>query len=771
MRQLKMSVLALALPLLMVSSLSQAAVDNERVQAAIQKGVAYLKAQQQKDGKWLSGSHFLKKHPLGSTAVATYALLSCGESANSEHIKKAFAQLIDERGYPKTKRVYTLGLLASALHLAAIENKSYEKPLRNLSSALIRYHAKGAYGYEIPWKPNDKHNPLHVSTSQYGILGVWAGMSANPVSSSYWLAANRWWKANQVSDGGWPYRKGGKSTASMTVAGIASSFLCFDNLYRNQFVTCTGGKLPVHIQKGMDWMAKHAKGSIGNPGSHWNYYYSLYGFERVGLAAGYKYFGTCDWYADGVDRLLPMQWANGGWPDIGGKKAPKCESIVNTSFALIFLLRGQQPVLMNKLEFQGDWNNRPRDLANVTAWMNQIFEQKGRWQITNLLVPVEELHDSRILYMSGCKKLELSDADIAKLRTYVLQGGTILSCAECNGVVYKQSFRAACEKLFPEWKLKLVDTDSPIYTSLFQLNKDKTAPELYMVHNGVRPLVIYSDEDFARSWQTLIPHTKPEKITRGGMVKILPNIMRHIVGRMEDLESAGSFRWPAATKLAPTIHVAHVKYAGNWNPEPLAYERFSLLMAEREKVLPQIEECPAASLASSKAKVAIMAITEAVSLSSEEQKGLKAFLAKGGLLFVDTAGGDAKVAEAGKVFIRDLTGEAPAYLSSRHALYQIKGKKITEVYDRKSSKAFAPGRMMCVLKDKKLSVLFSPQDITGGLLGMSSGTIRGYDPESAYDLMRNIILHGHGRTTKVKVKTETPVAEPDKKEAAAKAAA
>ncbi|MBT7171742.1 MAG: hypothetical protein HN909_08225, partial [Phycisphaerales bacterium] len=139
--------------------------------------------------------------------------------------------------------------------------------------------------------------------------------------------------------------------------------------------------------------------------------------------------------------------------------------------------------------------------------------------------------------------------------------------------------------------------------------------------------------------------------------------------------------------------------------------------------------------------------------------------------FVDTAGGDAKVAEAGKVFIRDLTGEAPAYLSSRHALYQIKGKKITEEYDRKSSKAFAPGRMMCVLKDKKLSVLFSRQDITGGLLGMSSGTIRGYDPESAYDLMRNIILHGHGRTTKVKVKTETPVAEPDKKEAAAKAAA
>ena len=50
---------------------------------------------------------------------------------------------------------------------------------------------------------------------------------------------------------------------------------------------------------------------------------------------------------------------------------------------------------------------------------------------------------------------------------------------------------------------------------------------------------------------------------------------------------------------------------------------------------------------------------------------------------------------------------------------------------------------MGVHKDKKLTVIVSPDDMVGGLLGISSGAIKGYRPEYAYELFRNILLFGH----------------------------
>ena len=65
--------------------------------------------------------------------------------------------------------------------------------------------------------------------------------------------------------------------------------------------------------------------------------------------------------------------------------AAHAAAVVNTSFAILFLAQGRAPIVMNKLEYDiagkdGNWNQRPRDVANVTRWIgkNQSENSTGR---------------------------------------------------------------------------------------------------------------------------------------------------------------------------------------------------------------------------------------------------------------------------------------------------------------------------------------------------------------------------------------------------------
>ncbi|GAF90399.1 unnamed protein product, partial [marine sediment metagenome] len=244
------------------------------------------------------------------------------------------------------------------------------------------------------------------------------------------------------------------------------------------------------LQRALNWFDKHYSPSASFGGGP--YYYYLYGVERIGLASGYKYFGKKDWYKLGATRLINTQ-RGGGWG-----------SVKDTSFALLFLVRGRAPVLFNRLEYDGEWNNRPRALANLTRWTSRKFEREVNWQIINLQTEVEEWHDAPILLISGARKPTFTPKDLDKLREFVWQGGMILSVAECRtkGRVFDRAMRGpkgVYSKLFPNYELKRLPNDHPIYTAHFRL---KRRIPLRAISNGVRILAMHTDEDLLLPWQT-----------------------------------------------------------------------------------------------------------------------------------------------------------------------------------------------------------------------------------------------------------------------------
>ncbi|GAG47009.1 unnamed protein product, partial [marine sediment metagenome] len=228
----------------------------------------------------------------------------------------------------------------------------------------------------------------------------------------------------QNEDGGWPYGRGRlnpdrrqNSYGSMTAAAVASLFITRDYLYPGIGCPCKGGKstgrvpqLDKAIDGGVDWLAENFAGDrhpkYSTPARRVLYW--LYACERVGLAAGLKYFGGHDWYAEGAEYLLSEQ----------GRRSGRWGQVYQTCWAVCFLVKGRAPILFNKLKFKGLWNNHSRDVANLARYIGNLKEQPIQWQIITLEAPVEEWHDAPILYISAESRLRLTDEHKAKLRRF-----------------------------------------------------------------------------------------------------------------------------------------------------------------------------------------------------------------------------------------------------------------------------------------------------------------------------------------------------------------
>jgi len=725
---------------------------DEAIAKAIAKGLSYLWSVQGPENFW-QGQH--KGYPVGETALVAYAMLECGVEPADPRFKPVLVWLAKT----KTNKTYGLGIRANVWEAANRKMRGvFNKQIKDDVLAITRSSRTGGYSYGCSGSPGggDGDN----SNSQYALLGAWAGAKARfEIPSKYWEMVYKHWVRDQQPDGGWTYgranKNGGKGTPTMTAAGLASLYVCLDNLHSARFLQCRGGADILAIKRGMAQFETNFAGSLKNLGGH--PYYYLYGVERVGLASGYKYFGELDWYKTGATILLNRQGEDGGW----GRP-------YQTAFALLFLARGQRPVLFNKLHFDGDWNNRPRDMAHLTRWLGRTFESTFNWQIINLHAPVEEWHDGPILYISGSKKPAFTAEQVAKLRRYVFEGGTILSVTECRGTGYQRGIREIFKKMFPQYQMQKLPADHPLYTVHFKEGiaprKTKVADAVYTISNGIRPLVIHTDQDLSRDWQSRRTRTAKRSY------ELAANIVIYVTDKT--FRHRGVRIWPEK-KDSPsirTIKVALIQHGGNCRPEPLAYERLArLMLTDTGTKLEMVGLVPPTALGQSAERLALMTGTRAFSMVDDHKAALKKFVLDGGTVIIDAAGGmlggGKEFAASAEKLLAELFAPRPLkVLSSSYAIYTRKDLPIGAVkFRRLSRQRLGPDRaprLRAVMFHLRPGVIFSREDITAGLVGYAAHGIDGYAPDSAYAIMRNAILHADDHAHRIKQPATMPTTKP-----------
>jgi hypothetical protein len=239
--------------------------------------------------------------------------------------------------------------------------------------------------------------------------------------------------------------------------------------------------------------------------------------------------------------------------------------------------------------------------------------------------------------------------------------------------------------------------------------------------------------------------------TAGTHFQAAANIYMYVTD-LGTLHNRGVTYWPAKPEKTPdtTVQLVRLKHSGQYDPEPYAFKRFSRLMAKRGHADVRVSEpMDIASLSQKSPEIATLVGTGSFSLSKEEQAALKKYVANGGTLLVNAAGGNESFADAARKTLRKMYPDKPllrtlrsseVYGSGKNRIRQVAYRPFRKGGSRKMRDYKTP-RLRSINIDGREAVIFSEADIVEGLLGIPVYEADGYEPQSAFELMRNIVLY------------------------------
>jgi hypothetical protein len=532
----------------------------DKVKKSMDKGVAYLKKTQTKEGHWegvvlktLAGMDG------GTTALATLALLNCGLKAGEDKTVDDALEYLRKLGTPEKTYVVALQTMAFAEARQKKDLPQIAKNVEWLREKAIRKDGR-LEGWSYPG-----NSVADNSNTQYALLGLYAAKTAGvKIDDNFWKEIQDYYTRTQIGDkrnekaGYWLYHPVGfgerNASFTMTVAGVCGLFIANMGLDKSEQelneatgVAAKCGFYPEDsaLAKGMYWV-----------GSNFNYndpsakslFYNYYGIERLGRLSGQRFIGKIDWYREGCERLVRMQDPDGAFLDRTGRGIDSGHPVITSSFALLFLSKGRTPVLVSKFAWgnyrkaedlkgaqavlteldpagnattKPNWNRKHNDLRNVVEFASrEVFNDAPlSWQVYDLRLQnldtqekidneVGLLLQSPLVYLNGHGAMPfitrptepaLSVAEQV-LKRYVEEGGFLFAEACCGDPAFTESFKELLARIFPGATLKKLPPEHAIW-SMFPGITPADFPDLMYLDRGCRTVAVFSPSPLAGYWE------------------------------------------------------------------------------------------------------------------------------------------------------------------------------------------------------------------------------------------------------------------------------
>ena len=735
------------------------AVTDADVVKAIEKAQEFLMKLQGDGGAWAEQVYTGGTMPCGNSEMALFTLAYTGIHPNSDAVAKGLTAVL-------TRNLdYTYAISMRCMAYAYIQRKlSGDKRdmVRKAMQldAMWLSQAQGSHGGWNYTSLSGSNGRYDLSCTQMAILALReAALAGCEIPDMVWKRSQELYFRLQQQDGSWNYGEHnaelGNNTpgyGSMTAAGLASIFITMDNLNLASGCPCRGGKsqqsmgdFDRRVDMALGWLEKNFKAN-SNPkspqGGNWWPLYWLYSAERVGIAAGYKYFGNHNWYKEGAEHLVRSQGGNGSWGNLP-----------DTCFATLFLYKGRAPVLYNKLEFDGVWNAHRRDIANLTGHIEAIKEQMFHWQIVSLRAPVEELHDAPVLYITAESEPKFTDEHKKKIRAFTDTGGTILLEASCGNPKVRNWVRAFTKEMWPEWEMKPLGPEHGSFKDPHPLSR---RPEIFGMHDGMRTFLFYSMDDISCPWQTKALAGRDYLFKWGINLFTYATDHSPLRAKLQERVPEEKDRYAAAVAAGgkKALKVVRVKHDGtDWivNRNYGCWDLVKQNIQKKADVNLTVNESGTAPAALGDADVAYLVGTGEVALAADQKQALKQYLAGGGFLLAEAAGGATEFNKAMLRLCADLglkmnripqteplmTGRFQGGVQGYSLISGVEFKRALRVIRLGQTNA----ELMGIYDGDKLVGVFSLYDTLFSTTGYDAYDCRGYQAQDARALATNILLH------------------------------
>lgn len=296
-----------------------------RVNAAIERGAAWLRAKQRPDGTWDDGHN--SEFASGVAALGFLTLVKSGVGESDPAVQRCIRYFDDYRAFEKT---YSTGVLVLAWE--ALRRGDADRPKAAAAATWLMAHRDPAT--KLWAYPKGE---VDLSNTQYALLGLLAASRMGvDVPKEFLFESLTAVVKRQQREHSFTYKDPSDvPTGSMTTAGILAFRIAAMQLKGFGPYEAVRREWEDRENAAFGWLDTHFRVDV-NPAGYtpkggmrpFHHYY-LYGLERICTLAGKRKLGNRDWYVEGAVQLVESQDDSGAWKS----------DFVDTCFALLFLKR------------------------------------------------------------------------------------------------------------------------------------------------------------------------------------------------------------------------------------------------------------------------------------------------------------------------------------------------------------------------------------------------------------------------------------------------
>lgn len=413
---------------------------------------------------------------------------------------------------------------------------------------------------------------------------------------------------------------------------------------------------------------------------------------------------------------------------------------------------------------KGAFGNTIIDIEKWVEFTNTELGQRYRYVGTDFAKFSYDPTELPILYLTGWQPLpEFDDATIAKLRQYLMDGGTLVVHSSCGRKEFNDSVRRQVARVFPDRDLLPVGSSHPIYSSYYPIDAMRvrrgkepwqTVPTaaglLETVNIGTRAAVIFSPIDLSCGWDANAnPIEGGVLYDQSDALKLGSNIVTYCLaeyqyGRFFDHQKVYH---QATDATRDQLVLGQVVHNGDWDPTPHGVPNLLKTIDTSTTLHVQFKREPVDPEKSDIYRFPVLFMTgqRPFAFSDAARKRLRQYLDNGGTLVVDAAVGAEPFRKAFEDEVKKLYPDKPLKdVPADHPMFKF-------VFDERHvelaplGKMRHPGVTTPQLKgievDGQWPILYSPLSLSAGWEQLPRAYNDGYADQDALRLGVDVFMY------------------------------
>jgi hypothetical protein len=406
-----------------------------------------------------------------------------------------------------------------------------------------------------------------------------------------------------------------------------------------------------------------------------------------------------------------------------------------------------------------DWNMVPADCQSLLRAAYKHLNMDYKVETTSLNGFDATPSEIPVLYFSGGRSLNFTDAQREALRKYLLAGGMAWFDSVVGSPYFYKSALTELTKTLPEIQIRRLPEDHPLLhmvndtTLLNTKTKRDIAPVIDAAYIGSRVVAVVSPYGMGAGWDNAAPDLiqMADYYDHPSSVRLGLNLIAYAMGYFRVGQAhakAQVYSDEDAQANSDPVVFGQIRTSGVWNTEPGGANNLLRFMRKnlnvKANVIVKTVKLDADPL-SNYSFLYLSGISD-FTFSAAELTALRAYLQGGGYLLVDNSLG---LDEFGRAVYREMKRLAPdsafEKLPSDHPVFQHGPFKLATVRYTPAVRAKYPTLASPVVEGLKIAnemrVFYSPFDMAAGWQGDDHPLARGYESGDSLLLGSDLVTY------------------------------